>query len=166
MTTAAPSPAASAETKPLPRRSFATPTQKLAVAEIPGFVLHWFRNEPDRIARALEAGYQFVTRTEVSVPQVGVGTSVKVDGNTDLGSRVSVVAGGTGGDGQPSRLILMKLPEALRREDEDAQFQRSEQFIKTLSVGQIGADQKDPTGRYVGSNTSLPDMFRAKRPKP
>ena len=161
----APSPTPATAAQRPPRRSFAVPTQKLAVAEIPGYVLHWFRNEPDRVARAIEAGYEFVSRDEVSVPQSGVGTATKVDGNTDLGSRVSVVAGGTGGDGQPSRLILMKLPVGLRKEDERAQFARSEQLIKALSAGQIGADVKDPAGRYVGSNTSLPDFLRAKTPK-
>ena len=81
------------------------PQMRLEVPEgcCPGFHLHWFVGTPNRIQRAQDAGYEFVSRGEVFVNNKDLAGDVTQSGNTDLGDRVSIVDGdGTGVDGQAS----------------------------------------------------------------
>lgn len=90
------------------------PTLKLNVPEIPGFKCYWFRGTPQRLQQAYDAGYLHVDRGEVHLTQAGLASDAEADGNTDLGSRVSV------GDQDGIRLFLMKIPSELWAEDEQA----------------------------------------------
>ena len=42
------------------RIPMSVPVQRLEVAEIPGYHLHWFLSTPERLQRALDGGYEFV----------------------------------------------------------------------------------------------------------
>jgi hypothetical protein len=92
-----------AERKRIP---MSVPVQKLEAPDIPGYHLHWFTGTPERIQRALDAGYEFVDDAEAGLNNTTLGGTSTRTGNTDMGSRVSVVSGNEVGlDGQPVRLI-------------------------------------------------------------
>lgn len=149
------------------RVPMSVPMQRLFVPEIPGYHLHWFRGTPERIARAQQAGYEFVEDGEVDLNSVGLGNESAASGNTDMGSRVSVVSGDeVGRDNQPVRLILMKLREELWKEDQEAVADRSEIIASALRSGQVGAGQAgketsaDVATRYV---KKVDNLFTRKR---
>lgn len=159
-------PAASLER---PRIPFSTPTLRLAVPDIPGYHLHWFRDEPARIERAQQAGYEFVDRGEIKVNhRDSLGSDPASDGNSDLGSRVSVIAGAElGKDGQPGRLILMKIKEEWWKEDQEKQTgpgSRLDGVRKSVLKGLLGQEGASPSDReqiYVDDKkTKIPDFFK------
>ena len=129
------------------RIPMALPTLKLAVPEIPGYVLYWFRGTGQRIQQALNAGYTFVERDELVLNGGGLATSYDVDGNTDLGSRVSVAAGGDDATGQSSRLYLMKIKQELWDQDQGMVEERHEQI-----AGQLRGDKGFTEGGMDGSH--------------
>ena len=93
------------------RIPMSVPQQKLSAPDIPGYHTHWMLGTPARIAQAQKAGYTFVENDETDVNNFDLGGNAEDSGNTDLGSRVSLVAGGdTGQDGEAVRLYLIKLP--------------------------------------------------------
>lgn len=139
------------------RIPMALPTLKLAVPEIPGYVCHWFRGTGQRLQQALNAGYVFVERDELVLQGFGLATSYDVDGNTDLGTRVSVAAGGDDQAGQAGRLYLMKIKKELWLEDEELVFEKHEQI-----AGQLRGDKgitepgMDASQRYTrGENRNM-----------
>lgn len=147
------------------RIPFSVPLQKLEVPEIPGYCQYWFRSEPSRIARAEAAGYSFVERGEIELNSVGLADSA-ADGNSDMGTRVSVSAGDmVGEDKQPLRLLLMKIPEELAAEDAAIREDHNDRVAAALRGGMIGSEKDNPNdrgARYVGSQTQIPDLFRRK----
>lgn len=171
----APNPATSSDNKAVAaerrRIPMSTPVQKLDVPSIPGYHLHWFNGTADRIQRAIDGGYEHVTAEEMKLNPVGLGSNSTHSGNTDMGSGVSVVAGGqVGPDGQAVRLVLMKIKEEWWREDQSKIDDRGEHVVQSLGLGAIGAE-KDKAGdsaqRYVDkSRTKIPDMFVRKAHKP
>jgi len=153
------------------RIPMSVPVAKLETPEIPGYHLHWFRNNPQRIQQAQRAGYEFVADSEIHIAYTGLGNDSAVSGNTDLGSHVTAIAGGVEENGEPAKLVLMKLKEEHWKEDQKAMTARSDSVVDTLASGLTGAasaaDAGDvrnvPNVRYVGkSRTALPDMFRRK----
>jgi len=149
---------ASPERKRIP---MAVPVQKLSVPDIPGYHLHWFQG-PDRLERALQGGYEFVDETETSVNDAGLGGTSTRTGNTDMGSRVSVVAGSEiGRDGQPIRLVLMKIKQEWYEEDLKLVEQRNDQVINSLLAGTQSNGGNDASNRYVDrTRTKIPDFFK------
>lgn len=144
------------------RVPMSVPVQRLHVPDIPGFHLHWFRGTSDRISRAQQAGYEFVAPEEISLNNLDIGGESAMSGNTDMGSRVSVVSGDeTDRGGQPVRLILMKLRMELWNEDVERLIDRSEQTAAALRGGQVGAGQAgrespaDVAQRYVKQAQNL-----------
>uniref|UniRef100_A0A6M3JRF4 C2H2-type domain-containing protein n=1 Tax=viral metagenome TaxID=1070528 RepID=A0A6M3JRF4_9ZZZZ len=89
--------------------------KKLSAREIPGKKTRWmndnWRKYPTRIQDALDGGYGFVSR---GGQIIGDGP---VDGNTDLGSRVSKVVG-SNSDGTPITSYLMAIDNDLYEEDQ------------------------------------------------
>lgn len=151
------------ERAPRQRIPMALPTLKLAIPEIPGYVLHWFRSTPQRIDQAIKAGYEFVERGEVEVNGIGLANSYDADGNTDLGTRVSVSAGSEGDGSNTSRLYLMKIKQEFWQEDEAAVQANHEQIASQLR-GDKGFVQggQDTSNRYSrGENRN---MFQPRRP--
>lgn len=136
---------------------------KLAVPEIEGFQLRWFRGDPGRIARAQLAGYTFVDQDEVHLNNFDLGGDAKANGNTDLGSRVSVISGDEADStGQPARLYLMKVPNEVHEYSRGLLEDRNESIAEALRGGKIGAghdgeSRKDQETRYVKGE--VPDLF-------
>lgn len=148
---------------PATRIPMALPTLKLAIPEIPGYVCHWFRGNQQRINQALQAGYEFVERGEVEVNHAGLANSYDSDGNSDLGTRVSVSAGSEGDSDNTSRLYLMKIRKEFWEEDEAAVQANHEQIAAQLR-GDKGLSQagQDTSNRYTrGENRN---MFQPRRP--
>lgn len=146
------------------RIPMAVPVQKLEVADIPGYHLHWFNGTPERIQRAQDGGYEFVDEREIRPNSVGIGNDSAVSGSTDLGSQVSIVGGKElGRDGQPIRMILMKIKQEWYEEDQKLVEARNDLVAQSLTGGMVGAqqaaDKQETNLRYVGSRTKLPDLF-------
>lgn len=159
--------ATASERKRIP---MSVPVQKLEAPDIPGYHLHWFNGTPERIQRALDGGYEFVEEREAKPNNVSLGGVSTASGNTDMGSRVSVVSGEQlGKDGQPIRLVLMKIKQEWYEEDQKLVEAKNEQVASSFRGGLIGAEQDragDSQHRYVDKNrTKIPDMFNPKRPK-
>lgn len=141
------------------------PTKRLEVPERPGYVRYWFRGDPGRLQRAQQAGYRFVDRNEVNINNFDVGGDAKDSGNTDMGTRVSLVTGDdTGPDGQPNRLYLMEVPKELYEYGQKLLQERNDSIAEELSSGMIGAGQsdhgetsRDQAARYA--KTGVPDLF-------
>lgn len=158
-----------AERKRIP---FTGPDLKLAVPEISGYHLHWFLGSPARIQRAIQAGYEFVDQSEVQVNNHLLGGNPLDSGSTDLGTRVSIVAGGEdiGTDGQATRLYLMKIKEEWWKEDQAAQTgpgSRLEGVRNALLSGMLGREGQrgdDNAQVYVDTKrTAVPDYLKPKR---
>lgn len=124
------------------------PVQKLAVPEIPGWHLHWMSGHPARIKQALRAGYSFVEEDEVDLNQVGLGNGPEGNGSNDLGTRVSVVAGGVDEKSQANMLYLMKLPEELWLQDQ-AQLATRNDSIAAAIRGDFQEPGGDNSNRYT-----------------
>jgi len=157
----------SAERKRIP---MSVPVQRLEVPEIPGYHLHWFLSTAERLQRATDGGYEFVDEREVLINNVSLGGDSTASGNTDMGSRVSVVSGQeVGKDGQPTRLVLMKLKQEWWEEDQKLVEARNTKVRDALLGGMIGAEQdvgNDSRHRYVDkARSQIPDFFKPKRPK-
>jgi hypothetical protein len=158
-------PAAKAERKRIP---MSVQVQRLEAQEIPGYHLHWFTGDSARIARAQAAGYEFVGADELSINSVGIGTDSIHSGNTDMGSRVSIVSGQeVGKDGQPMRLVLMKIKLELYEEDQSLVEAQNEKVAASIRGGYIGSEkdaQGDRQHRYVDEKrTNIPNLFTPKR---
>ena len=127
------------------RVPMSVPVQKLSAPEIPGYHLHWFLSNADRLQRAMDGGYEFVDEREAKINPVGLGGDSAISGNTDMGSRVSVVSGQEiGKDGQPTRLVLMKIRQEWWDEDQLLVEARNTQVRDSLLGGMIGAEQDRP----------------------
>lgn len=144
------------------------PVLKSSVPDIPGYHLHWMRGEPQRLAQALRAGYEFVQPHEVQLENIPLGGDALDQGSTDMGDRVSIVSGGVGEDGQASRLYLMKLKMELWLEDQAALQARNDSIANSLTAGMAGAGQQgetqdDVSRRYVDpKRTAIPELFKRK----
>lgn len=150
------------------RIPMSVPVLKLETAAIPGYHLHWFNNDPSRLQRALDGGYEFVDEREIKINNVSLGGTSAVTGNTDLGTRVSIVSGQeVGKDGQPARLILMKIKQEWWDEDRKVLEEKSKQVRDSLLGGMVGAEHEigaDRQHRYVDkSRTTIPDFYKPKR---
>jgi len=154
------------------RIPLSVPQRKLEVPEIPGYYLRWFRGTPARLAQAQRAGFTFVAQEEVQLNSVVVGGDAS-HGNTDLGSRVSVVEGSeVDTAGQAVRLYLMK--QKMEHYIEDAKLiqERNDGVAEALAgqyaSGAIGGraqgeSNEDVQHRYVDrSRTKIPELFRKK----
>ena len=154
-----------AERKRIP---MSVPVLRLEMPEIPGYHQHWFRGTPERIARAQNAGYEFVDARDVKLNNISLGGDSAISGNTDMGSRVSVVSGQEiGRDGQPTRLVLMKIKLELYKEDQALVDESAAHIAASLCGGGVGAEKEfgsDAHHRYVDkTRTQIPDMFKPKR---
>ena len=133
------------------RISLSLPQPKLSVPEIPGYHLHWFTGDAPRIQQALKAGYEFVQPEEVGVISHSLGSNAEGSGNTDLGTRVSVVAGGVyEGSSEAARLYLMKIREEWWHEDQKLLADVNERIASTIRGEGITAPGQDNSNRYRG----------------
>lgn len=144
-------------------------TLRLEVPKRDGWHRHWFRGTPERIARAQKAGYRFVDEREVSLNNFDLGGDAKESGNSDLGSRVSVISGDdVDTTGQPGRLYLMECPEHLYQRSKAILDQRNDDVATALRGGNIGKGAQgettvDQNNRYMKGNA--PDLFTPNKPR-
>ena len=155
-----------AERKRVP---MSVPVQRLESPDIPGYHLHWFTGSPERIQRALDGGYEFVDERAMLPGHV-----LQILSNDDafpLHVPAFMVVSGdeVGKDGQPVRMILMKIKQEWYEEDQKLVEQRNEQVAAALRGGLMGAERDaagDTQHRYVDPKlTKIPDLFTPKRPK-
>jgi hypothetical protein len=100
----------------------------------------------------LRAGYTFVEQSELPGYEYNSAHVTGTEGNSDLGSRVSVVAGGYDDDSKQSlRLYLMKLPDEFREADNAARDAEGMEFIGELrsNVNPNNQTSGDTSNRYV-----------------
>jgi len=141
-------------------------TLRLDTPNIPGYHLHWFRGEPARVARAQRAGYRFVDQDEVDVNNFDLGGDAKSSGNTDLGSRVSLISGDeVDRSGQPTRMYLMKCPNHLYELGQKDLNEQNASLADVLKKGKVGTNAngespQDASARYTKGNPS--DLFTQK----
>jgi hypothetical protein len=141
------------------RIPMSVPQRQLEVDPIPGFNLHWFRE--DQIHRALQGGYEFVLPEEATLNQRGVATSGDISGNTDLGSRVSVIdPSGKSPTGGAARLYLMKIKSEWYEEDQKLLADRNAQvrdiINSTLGPKDKGESNADYRLRYGSADLQTP----------
>lgn len=152
------------------RIPMAVPVQKLDAPEIPGYHLHWFLGTPERIQRAQDGGYETVSQEEIRLNSTGLGSNSTTSGNTDMGSLVSKEAGSEiGRDGQPIRMVLMKIKLEWYKEDQKLVDDKNYQVANSLTGGLLGAERDGPGDtdkRYVGSSTKIPDFFNPHKKRP
>ena len=143
------------------------PATKLAVPEIPGHYLYWFLGS--NIPRAQKAGYEFVTEDEVDVVNAGLADDASKSGSTDLGTRISVVAGGfSEGTTEPQRLYLMKLRSEWHDQDVLALEKVNDRVAAALRGGQAmagsgNAPEETPLDRASRYLKKGQDLFIPKR---
>ncbi len=121
-----------------------TGTLRLEVPQRDGYHRYWFRGDPGRLARARKAYYTFVDPDDVDINNFDLAGDITGTGNTDLGTRVSVVTGDdiTHG-GQPNRLYLMECPIELYEESQRILAERNEDVASALRGGKMGVDELD-----------------------
>lgn len=163
---AASNPANAPEKAPRQRIPMSLPNLKLAVPEIPGYHLYWFRGT-SRVQQALQAGYQFVERGEVELNHEGLANDYEQDGNSDLGTRVSRAAGGEEEGSQGVRLYLMKIRNELYDEDQRAIDEKHEAIAAQMR-GDKGftsteTDPRELAKRY--SRGESRNLFQPRRAK-
>jgi hypothetical protein len=145
------------------RVPMSVPTRKLEVDPIPGFHLHWFAE--NKVPRARAAGYEIVNVGEVTLNGNPLGGGM--DGNTDLGSNVSIVGSVDGPNGH-ERLVLMKLREEFWQEDCEALRAKNEGIYTAIFGGEIigtneqGQVQSLPDHAYVKQAESTSPALRRK----
>jgi len=165
-----PAGATPAERKRIP---LSVPQRKLEIPEIPGYYLHWFKGTAARLQQAERAGFEYVSEDEVQLNSVGIGGDASKTGNTDLGSRVSIVEGGElDGSGNAVRMYLMKQKLEYHYEDQAIIEKRNDSVAEALTTsyaqGQVGGRVEGETAidsclRYVDPKRSkVPDLFRKK----
>jgi hypothetical protein len=99
---------------------------------IPGYHLHVFTDEGNRIYEAMEAGYEFVTPEEVG----GISENV-VSRNSDLGDRVRYLVNPRTGEGSAKFGYLMKQREDWYKEDQAALAAKNMLIDNTIRKGKI-----------------------------
>lgn len=159
-----PSPANVRETRvtEATRVPMSLPELKLYVPDIPGYHLHWFRGA--RTPRALQAGYEFVDPQEVTLVNSGLADDASRSGNSDLGSRVSVVAGDADpASGSVERLYLMKIRQEWHEQDMAALEAKNETIAAALRGGvDVGSNPHGTEQRYIPSRGQQSTLFTPK----
>jgi hypothetical protein len=153
---------ANAQEKKLSNKSripMSVPRQRLQAVDIDGYHLHWMLGTPSRLAQAQKAGYTFVEDGETDINNFDLGGDAEASGNTDLGSRVSMVAGSdTGSDGDAVRLYLMKLPEELWEQDQSKLAEINEETAANLR----GDNQIEEGYIPASHKKKVAELFRKK----
>ncbi len=142
------------------RKPMSAPVRRLETTKIPGFKLHWIKEQ--NLPRADQAGYVHVTTEEVEINSRNVSVPSEMGSSSDLSNRVSVQYGG-------DTLYLMKLPEALYAEDMAIIAEKNKDIWSQIFRGEMLAGERqsnpgDTSHRYLKEATvSGADVARAQR---
>lgn len=162
-------------------RPMTSATLRLQVPEKDGWHRHWFRGTPERLARAQQAGYRYVEPDQLeeegqTVNNFDLGGDSDASGNTDLGTRVSIISGDDlDRGGQPGRMYLMECPLEYFDHAQSIVNATTDDVATALRGGTIGEGKSgekrgDEKNRYVKFNEpgsslrgKVPDLFVPKR---
>jgi hypothetical protein len=116
----------------------------------------------------LQAGYEFVDRGETNMVNLGLGADRSNSGNTDLGTRVSMVGSLQGPQGSMERAYLMKLRQEWRDEDRAAIDERNAQVMKAIFKDEKiaapdGTVREKGSLEYMRATNTLPLFNRPTR---
>ena len=131
--------------------------EKLKVyGKLPGYHLHIFNEDGARLEEAQRAGYSFVRRKEIQ----NVGRDV-ASFNTDPGDNVRFVVGKRD-NGNPMYGYLMKIPEEIFQEDQEAMEGYNAGVDGAIRRGGVGTKDEataDTKQRYIPTSgtTYSPD---------
>lgn len=145
------------------RRPMSTPTRRLETTQIPGFHLHWMKQE--NLPQAYAASYQHVLDGEVEINTRNVSIDSTMGATADLSDRVTVQFGG-------DTLYLMKLDEALYNEDMALVAKRNANILQQIFRGEqiagaMGPNPGDSSNSYVKKDmTSFNRANRLRDEKP
>lgn len=130
--------------------------RRLEVPPLDGYHLHWFRGTSGNIARAKQAGYEFVDPEEVSLNDLDLGGDGMSDKGSDLGTRVSVISGDDiSENGQAGRLYLMKCPEELYEYAQSLLSKEVDNTVDALKGGNVGTSKDGQETRTDAANRYL-----------
>ena len=135
---------------------------RLEVPEREGYHRRWFRGDGGRIARAQKAGYVFVHPQDVDLNNFDLGGDANQSGNTDLGTRVSIISGDeVGADGQYGRMYLMECPMDIYEYSRGLHQDRVDDIADAIRGGVLGRGDDetdvDSSNRYLKGK--VPDLF-------
>ena len=106
------------------------PPAKLEVPPIPGYHLHWFLER--NLAKAIAGWYEYVDPKDVPTLNGSIGGRTEGSKSEDLGgSQVSQIAG-VNEQGQPEKLILMKIRQEWYFEEQRKIAERNLSIIKQI----------------------------------
>lgn len=142
------------------RRPMSIPQRRLETPDLPGHHLHWFVDR--NIQRALDAGYTFVSESELPVNQRSVGTDSTVSGNASLGSQIQVVSG-------PEKLTLMKIKEEWYNEDQQLIAEANMKVVRAIftqeqMLTEQGLKPRDPNSYVKVSDFTLSQTAAPRQP--
>lgn len=146
------------------RVSMSAPSLKMQVDCPDGYVCYWFNDYPGRVQRAIQAGYEFVDPEEVNVALTCYADDPAISGNTDLGSRVSLVVGEY--QGHPLRAYYMKIREEWYKEDQEALDARCQSMDRQIYKGLVGheEDQSQDRDKRYSKDVDVRTGFGKRKP--
>ena len=134
---------------PRTRTPFGSGRLRLGVTKLPGFHMHWIRNDPGRLEDAESNGYEYVMKHEVRLShQTGAESA-------DAGERVSRISPGAQENGSPTILYLMKIKEEWYRENQEFYAARSRAVEMQIKTGKIDGVRRPETYMPKGSHISI-----------
>lgn len=123
-------------------------TTKMNVSGLPDDVhACWMEDDGSMLQRAGESGYLFIDKEGVEV-----GDRLE-DGNDSIDSRVSMLGGGIGEDGQPVRMYLMGIHKDSYEEDRKAEQDLISGKVDKIKSGEFENDLGSLG--YVSSGTKI-----------
>lgn len=122
--------------------------------ELPGYHLYWENDENGAIEQLLAEGFDFVTQTELNTRKANA-----VVEDLDISSVVSRFVKGQKVDGSPLRAYLMKCPDDIWREREQARYDQADAW--DADIRQKAANPEDGLRRLgPGLETKVDTKFR------
>ena len=143
------------------RRPMSVPTRRLETTLLPGFHLHWIKDQ--NLPQAYGAAYVHVLDNEVEINTRNVALDTTVGSTADLSNRVSIQYGG-------DTLYLMKLNETLYNEDMAILAERNAVIWRQIFrgeqiAGSMAPNPGDTSQTYVKTaKADGADLARAKSP--
>lgn len=113
---------------PNKRVPLGVPRQKMTTPSKPGYVRRWINDHNNRIQRAQQAGWEFVTD-----PNLHVGENVESGDRSDGSMKRMPV--GTQEGGSPLYAYLMEIPREYYDEDQQAKQQKVDEIDAAIKGG-------------------------------
>ena len=122
--------------------------------EIPGYHLYWENDENGAIEQLLMAGFDFVTQDELNAKQA------KIVPDLDITSCISRYIKGMRADGQPLRAYLMKCPDEIWNERENARYAAADQRDHDIYEQAVNPNTRAGFRKPNGVETHMDTQYR------